>query len=128
MTIQGSQHSRSYMQSRLREEIARAKRHNTPFTLVQFEADLSDGAPMHQKMKYALGVVTASVRTEDVVALAFDDTIVALLVETDLASAKDALQRIRNRVAQQSGTWRLSVYIFPDDADLIESLPVLTAA
>jgi thiamine pyrophosphate-dependent acetolactate synthase large subunit-like protein len=115
------------MQSRLREEIARARRYNTPFTLVQFEAGHSDGVPMHQKMKYALGVVAASVRTSDVVALAFEDTIVALLVHTDAASAKDALQRIRSRVAQ-IGTWRLSVYVFPDDAELIEALPVLTAA
>ena len=116
------------MQSRLREEIARAQRHNTPFTLVQFESVPGDGLPMHQKMKYALEVVTTSVRTSDVVALAFEDTIVALLVQTDSTSAKDALQRIRSRVAQQSGTWRLSSYVYPDDAEAIEALPVLTVA
>ena len=123
-----SGHSRPYMQSRLREEIARARRHNTPFTLVQFEAVTADGLPIHQKMKYALDVVTASVRTSDVVALAFEDTIVALLVQTDVLSAKDALQRIRNGVAQQSGTWRLSDWVFPDDAAAIAALPLLTAA
>jgi hypothetical protein len=83
---------------------------------------------MHQKMKYALDVVTASVRTSDVVALAFEDTIVALLVQTDVPSAKDALQRIRSRVAQQSGTWSLSAWVFPDDAEAIAALPLLTAA
>ncbi len=116
------------MQSRLQEEIARAKRYNTPFTILQFEAIRPDGLPMHQKMKYALAVALASVRTSDVVALAFEDTIVALLVQTDIASAKDALHRIRNRFARQGGTWRMSVYVFPDDSDLIEALPVLTAA
>ena len=116
------------MQSRLQEEIARAKRYNSPFTLLQFEAIRPDGLPMHKKMKYAMDVVLASVRTSDVVALAFEDTIVALLVQTDFACAKDALHRIRNRFAPQGGTWRLSVYVFPDDAALIEALPVLTAA
>src|SRR6185295_5545976 len=109
----------SYMQSRLREEIARARRHNTPFTLVQFESIPADGLPMHEKMKYALDVVSASVRTSDVVALAFDDTIVALLVQTDILNAKDALQRIRSRVAQHSGMWRLSAYVYPDDVEAI---------
>jgi hypothetical protein len=120
-------HTRAYIQSRLLEEIARARRYKISFTVVTFEAAPGDGLPLYQKMKSGLGAIEGTVRSEDVVALAFDDTIVALLIQADKMRANDALQRIRNQVAKHAGSWRITAYVYPDQADAIFELPVTAA-
>ena len=117
------------MQARVREEIARAKRHNHPFSLLVFELlPASDGIPTRKKMETGLQALNASVRDYDVVGRAFDDTIVVLLIETDAQGARDALLRIRNRLARAAGTWQVTTYNYPQHEAAIEALPVLTAA
>jgi len=121
-------HKRAYMQSRLREEIARARRYGTPFAIAVFETVASDGLPLRKKMEYALSMIAGAVRTSDVVALAFEDTIVVLLVQTDATAVKDALLRVRNSVSRQAGGWQMTTYVFPRDEAAIEALPLFTAA
>jgi GGDEF domain-containing protein len=124
----GKAHDRSYMQDRLREEIARAKRYGTPFAVIVFEATASDGAPLRTRLERALQAIVPVVRPSDVVALVFEDTIAVLLVQTSAASAKDALLRMRDRVAQVSGSWSVTAYTYPRHEAAIEALPLLTAA
>jgi len=122
-------HDRVYMQSRLREELARARRYQRQFGLLLFEAlPSSDGISIRRKVEYALEAITATVRPSDVVARVFEDTIMVLLVETDARGARDALIRIRSRVARQAGNWQVTTYTFPEHERAIEALPTLAAA
>ncbi len=122
-------HGREYIQARIREEIARSARFGHPFALLIFELlPASDGIPTRRKMEAGIEALNASVRNYDVVARAFDDTVVVLLIETDAQGARDALLRIRNRLARAAGAWQVTTYNYPQHQDAIETLPLLTAA
>ena len=127
----GESHTRPYLQSRIHEEAARHDRHGHPFALLVFEAVVTaDGVPVHRKVEWLESVLRTHVRPSDIVARAFDDTIVALLVETDAAGAPDALFRLR-RIIAESGTgasWRPALYVYPEDQPSILALPLVTAA
>lgn len=126
---QPDSHDRAYLQARLREEISRAVRHGSQFSLVIFEeAPSGDGLHLRQKMEYGLQVLSSSVREGDVVARVYDDTMAVLLIETTTRDVQDALIRMRGRIARYAGTWHIAVYNYPEHASYIESLPLLTAA
>lgn len=121
-------HDRSYMRSRVREEMARARRYNRPFAVVTFEAiPVSDGIPIRKKIDYALRIIEEKVRPSDVVARVFDDMVAVLFVETDATGARDALFRLRNTLLG-SGHWQIIVYLFPRDEAAMEAMPLLNAA
>ncbi len=122
-------HDRPYMQSRIREEIARAKRHDRTFGLAVFEVlPSSDGIPIRKKMEIGIAILCQSVRSCDTVGKMFDDTLVALLVETDARGMRDAMLRVRSRIAQYGGAWQVTIYHYPEHAESIETLPLLSAA
>ena len=122
-------HDRAYMRARVNEELARARRHKRPFAVLVFELlPSSDGLLPHRKMDAGLQILNASVRDEDSVGKAFDDTIVVLLIETDALGTKDTLMRLRNRLTRIAGSWQVTAYTFPTHEQAIEQLPLLTAA
>jgi len=122
-------HGRDYIQARIREEIARSARFGHPFSLLIFEeVPSADGILPHKKIELGIAALAGVVRKSDVIAHAFDDTIVVLLVETDVAGAKDALMHMRERLARYAGSWQVTVYDFPAHQAEIETLPLLTAA
>ena len=130
MPVTAEGHDRAYLQSRIREEIDRARRYGHPFSLLVLEAHpANDGIPIRRKVDHAIERVCAGLRPSDIVARAFDDTVVILLVETDAAGARDALFRLRNRLFQVGKlSWNISALTFPRDGDAIEVLPAFTAA
>ena len=122
-------HDRSYMQARLREEIARCRRFGGKFTLLMVEEMPStDGLTIRRKLIEGLRVLQRITRSCDVVAHIFDDTIAVLLVETDSAHAKAALLRIQNYLARWAGVWAVSSYSFPEQEADIVGLSLLQAA
>jgi GGDEF domain-containing protein len=127
--VSSEKHDRAYFQSRLREELDRARRYKRLFTLLVFEAvPATDGIPLNHKVDMALDAVASQTRASDVVARVFDDTVVAMLVETDAEGAQDALFRIRNRLVRAAGRWQVTTYHFPNDLAAIEQSTFLTAA
>jgi len=127
--VPSEKHDRAYFQSRLREEIDRARRHQRQFALLIFEAvPAMDGIPIRKKLEFAFDAVASQLRASDVVARVFDDTVAALLVETDEQGAHDALFRIRNRLTAQAGRWQVATYCFPRDRADIENSVLLSAA
>jgi hypothetical protein len=117
------------MQSRLREEIARAKRHGRQFGVVMFEeVPSADGLRLRQKLEYGMKALTATARDYDIVVRAYDDTIAVLLIETDARGMRDALFRLRSCMTRQAGSWKVTAYHYPEDAETIEALPLLSAA
>jgi GGDEF domain-containing protein len=122
-------YDRDYMRERVRDELARARRHKRSFAVVVFELlPSADGLLPHRKMEAGLQILNASIREEDCAGKAFDDTIVVLLVETDVPGAKDTLMRLRNRLTRIAGSWRVTAYTFPKDEEQIARMPLLTAA
>ena len=124
-------HDRAYLQSRIEEERARHGRHGHPFALLVFEAlPARDGVPVPRKIAWLLEALQHQLRPSDVVARAFDDTVVALLVETHAEGARDAQFRLRGLIASAgtAASWRLACYVYPQDTAAIAALPLMAAA
>lgn len=124
----GIVHNREYMQSRLREEVARTRRHGGAFALLIFEAVPSEGLSITQKMHAASRELTGLMRASDVLAQVFDDTLALLLSDTDSHGAHDALFRLRSRIIQNTGRWEVLQLAYPQDSAAIAALPFLAAA
>jgi GGDEF domain-containing protein len=121
-------HDRAYFRSRLSEEMLRAARHARPFTVLWFEAlPSSGGHPLAAKVDGAIALLAARVRSSDVLARIYDDTLAVLLIEAAGESARDALQRLRGALATHAG-WRASVYAYPGDARAMERIVDALAA
>lgn len=119
---------RPIFQARLRQEIARSRRFNRPFVLVLLEAHLgNDSAPRRIRVSRGLEVLRRCLREYDLCHKVFEDTLVAVLLETDQAGAKAAIQRIAQQLAIQSGQWTVTLYAYPEREDAIVELPALTA-
>jgi len=123
-------HDRRYLQDRIREEIDRQSRHGHPFAIFVFEAQpMADGATVRHRVNEAIESIRPQLRPSDVIARVFEDAIAVLLVETDAWGAKHALLRLRGRLATLGSlAWRIETYVYPKDAQAIESLPLSTAA
>jgi hypothetical protein len=120
---------RHRLRARLEEETERSVRYRHRFALLLFEAlPASDGLPIRQKMALALHAVEAVVRGSDVIARPYDDVLAVILVETDAAGAHDALFRIRQRIIDAAGTWKVTTLLFPEQADAIGAMTFLQAA
>ncbi len=127
--LNSENHGRSYLQDRVREEIDRFRRHGHQFSLLVFEArPSSDGIPVRRKVEAAIDALATQLRPSDVVARAFDDVIAVLLVETTAVGTKDALVRLRGRMAPIGGTWHIDTYTYPDHESTMRHLAMLTAA
>lgn len=114
--------------SRLLAEIDRARRHHRTFAVLTFTAVPSDGLPLSTKLSLAREALTGASRTSDVVAATARGTVIALLIETDEQGARDALFRMRDRIAREAGSWQVSLLLYPEDAEQIAALAHLAAA
>jgi hypothetical protein len=120
---------RPQFQSRLKQEMARSGRSGRPFVVVVLEAQRgADSQPMRQRVAVALEVARACLREYDLAYKVFEDSIAAVLLDTDALGARSALLRLRNRLAVRAGGWRVEVYSFPEQAEEIRQLPALVAA
>ena len=120
---------RRYLQARLLEETERARRYGREFSLIVLEAvPASDGLPVRRKVRLALDAIAPQLRTSDVLAQVFEDTVGVLLVETDERGAADAMLRIRNRIVAPMGKWHVSLLSYPASAEAIERHPLLNVA
>jgi GGDEF domain-containing protein len=120
---------RLQLRQRLTEELERSRRHNHAFGLLLFEAvTANDGMPLRQKMRAALNAIEAVVRGSDMIARPDQDMLAVVLVETDSNGTRDALFRIRQRIAHRAGTWRVTVMHFPEHAQTIGAMAFLDAA
>jgi hypothetical protein len=120
---------RPHLRVRLEEETERSTRYRHHFALLVFEAlPAADGLPIRRKVALALEGVLAVVRLSDVIAQPYDDMLVVMLVETDAAGANDALFRIRRRITDRAGTWKVTTLLFPEQADAIARMGFLEAA
>lgn len=120
---------RGYFQRRLREEIARCARFHDAFSLLLLEATPAPGfAPNRRLTMTAARLLERRLRTCDVVAAVFDDTVAVMLVGTGGVGLRDAEQRIRAALVAIGGAWRLNALTYPEDGEAIQALDILAAA
>ena len=120
---------RDYFQRRLREEMARCDRYHDAFSLMLLRASPAPGyAPNRRLTKTAARLLERRLRTCDVVAAVYEDTIGVMLVRTTDVGLRDAQLRIRGAVASIGGSWRLSAFTYPEHRDAIQALDILAAA
>ena len=120
---------RAYLQQRIREEIERSRRYKHEFALLVCEAaPAADGIPMRLKVAHGVRAIEHAVRSSDIIARAYDDVVVVLLIETGATGLEDALFRIRQKLTVEAGAWRFSGYSFPADEAAICALAFLRAA
>lgn len=120
---------RTYFQARVRQELARSRRFGRPFVILMLEAHRgTDALPMRQRLTLGLEVLRGTLREYDLAYKVFEDTLAAVLLETDLMGARSALQRLNQRLSVKAGRWSIQVYPFPEREAEILSLAALVAA
>lgn len=121
--------SRAYFQRRLREEIARCGRYHDVFSVVTLQATPGPGfQPNHRVTETAARLLERHLRTSDVVDAVDEETIAVVFTGTGKAGLADASIRLRSALMRIGGTWRISEYVYPEQAEAIESLQILRAA
>jgi diguanylate cyclase (GGDEF)-like protein len=102
-------HNRRYLQTRLREELARSKRELTPLTCLMIDVDhfksINDRyghLAGDEVLRQVAQCVEGEVRTSDVSARYGGEEFVILLPATDLAAGQHLAERIRHAVSAES--------------------------
>jgi GGDEF domain-containing protein len=122
-------YDREHFKKRLREELARSTRYSHEFCLAVLEAHGgTNGVRLQQKMTLGMDILSRSLRTSDIAGEVYDDTLAAILVETDNKGATDAMHRLAARLANRTGPWHITLYFFPAGVADIEGQPFLSAA
>ena len=120
---------RAYFQRRLREEIARCRRYHDVFSVVTLQATPAPGFQPNQRVtETAARLLERRLRTSDVVDAVDEETIAVVFTGTGKAGLADAELRLRAALMRIGGSWRVNEYVFPEQAELIESLQILRAA
>lgn len=123
-------HGRGYVQHRVHEEIDQFHRKEHQFSLVVLQVQPGrDLVPTRQRVNETIEALSIHTRPSDVIARAFDDTIVILLPETDAVQTRCALFRFHRCLAHPDiVNWNVETYTFPRDEREIRHLSFLTAA
>jgi GGDEF domain-containing protein len=122
-------YDREHFKKRLREELARSTRYGHEFCLAVLEAHGGqNGIRLQKKMEVGMDIIARSLRTSDIAGEVYDDTLAAVLVETDHQGATDAMHRLAARLSNRTGPWHITLYFFPAGAAEIEAQPFLSAA
>ena len=124
-----------YLQERLREELERARRHETRLSLLFFDCDefkVYNDAYGHKAGDAALGriarIIESCSRRVDLAARYGGEEFVLALVDTDNAGALTVAERIRSEVAASSAasgrplSVSIGVTTYPEDADSRDEL------
>jgi hypothetical protein len=120
---------RAYFQRRLREEMARCARYHDVFCVVTLQATPGPGfQPNHRLTETAARLLERQLRTSDVVDAVDEETIAIVFTGTGKAGLQDAEMRLRAALMRIGGSWRISEYVFPEQAQDIQSLQILSAA
>ena len=125
----GEVDERGYFQRRIRDEIARCARFRDVFSLLLLEATPAPGyAPSRRSTATAARLLERRLRSCDIVAAVYEDTIAVMLVGTHGGGLRDAEQRVRAALASSGGAWRLSAFSYPEHTEAIQALDLLAAA
>ncbi len=108
-----------YLERRLREELARAPRINSTFSLAAWRLRMLPGeAPPQELVDKAATLIATSLRSYDIPARIDEHRIVAILFDADYDSAATVAYRLKSTLQMQAmsmGKWQAGVSSFPND-------------
>lgn len=108
-----------YLERRLQEELARAPRINSCFSLATWRLRLLPGeTPSPELLAKAASLISSSLRSYDVYARIDETRIVAILYDADFQAASTVAFRLKGDLqvgVASSGRWQAGVATFPAD-------------
>ncbi len=108
-----------YLERRLQEELARAPRINSCFSLATWRLRLLPGeTPSPELLAKAASLIASSLRSYDVYARIDETRIVAILYDADFQAASTVAFRLKGDLQvgiASSGRWQAGVATFPAD-------------
>jgi hypothetical protein len=119
-------HDARYLESRVWEEMERCYRYGRSFSLLIFRELAVQCDVPELRFENALAIMTAQLRTTDIIAQPEPKTLAVLLVETDATGARRVLDRLRVEIGVAG--WAIESMSFPTDSAAIEALPFLSPA
>jgi len=112
-------HKLWYLERRLRDELARAPRINSTFSLAAWRLRMLPGeTPPPELMDKAASLIATSLRSYDVPARIDEHRIAAILFDADYEAACTVAYRLKSTLQQQAmslGKWQAGVATFPTD-------------
>jgi PleD family two-component response regulator len=113
-------HKSWYFEHRVHEEVLRCARYGRAFAVIFWEPRLLPGEVLTDEAIARIGVVIKEgLRQTDLASQLERTRFAALLVESELNTARTVAYRMKNslgsRVRDGPGTWRTGVAVFPDD-------------
>lgn len=108
-----------YLERRLQEELARAPRINSCFSLATWRLRLLPGeTPSPELLAKAASLISSSLRSYDVCARIDENRLVAILYDADYQAASTVAFRLKGDLQvgiASSGRWQAGVATFPAD-------------
>jgi GGDEF domain-containing protein len=109
-----------FLELRLHEELARAARVNSVFSLACWQLKLLPGeAPSQNLLQQAATLIAGSLRSYDIVARLDDERFVAILLDAPYEAASTVAFRIKGDLqvrVSSAGRWQAGIAAFPRDA------------
>jgi len=116
-----------YFTRRVQDEMARAKRSGSSFSIAVFTAQPGHGELPEIACVRSLPAILTGVRQTDTVARVGLDAIAVLLVDADGEGSRAASLRLLERLGEDAHRWHVRVLEYPDQESLLVDLG-LTAA
>ncbi len=111
-----------YFSQRVLDEIARAKRSGTEFSIVIFKSQPGEDELPEVACVRGLPSILTGVRDTDSVCRIGNDTIAVLLIDANGQGSRTAAVRLIERMGDAAGRWSVKVLEFPDRESVLVDL------
>jgi len=112
----------SYFSKRVTEEVARARRSGTQFSVVIFRSQPRGDELPEMACVEALPAVLANVRDTDTVCRISHDSIAVLLIDSDGEGSRKAALRLMDRMGADLSRWSVSILEYPACTSILDDL------
>lgn len=116
-----------YFSQRVLDEIARAKRSGTEFSIAVFKSQPAEGELPEVACVRGLPAILTGVRDTDSVCRIGTDTIAVLLIDAGGEGSRRAAVRLLERMGEDAGRWSVKVLEFPERESVLVDLGIEAA-
>ena len=116
-----------YFSRRVQEEMARARRGSTSFSIAVFTAQPVDDELPEIACVRGLPAILTGVRQTDTVARIGLDTVCVLLIDADGEGSRRASLRLLERLGEDARRWHVRVLEFPEQESVLVDLGLSAA-
>ena len=112
----------AYFSRRVSDEVARAKRSNSAFSIALFTSQTEPGELPEIACVRGLPAILQGVRETDAVCRIDNDSIAVLLIDANGDGSRRAALRLLERMGDAIGQWRVSVLEYPERESILFDL------